>query len=35
EGYELVVLIPLGYPAQEGREPNRREISEFLHYDKF
>lgn len=35
EGYELAVLIPLGYPAQEGREPNRREISEFLHYDKF
>ncbi len=35
EGYELIVLIPLGYPAQEGREPNRREIRDFLHYDKF
>ena len=35
EEYEVVTLIPLGYPAQEGREPNRREISEFLHYDKF
>jgi len=35
EGYELVALIPVGYPAKEPAAPKRREISEFTHSDKF
>ena len=35
EGYELVSLIPLGFPAKSGVAPKRREISEFTHHDKF
>ncbi len=35
DGYELVVLVPLGYPAKEVKAPDRKEIKEFLHYDKF
>ena len=35
EGYESVALIPLGHPAKAGVAPKRREISEFVHYDKF
>ncbi len=35
EGYEVVTLIPLGYPSKESEAPPRREISEFVHYDSF
>jgi nitroreductase len=35
EGYELVALIPVGYPAKDSAAPKRREIGEFTHYDKF
>ena len=35
EGYELVSLIPVGYPGHESKAPKRREISDFTHYDKF
>ncbi|MFO7964155.1 MAG: nitroreductase family protein [Desulfobacterales bacterium] len=35
QGYELVVLIPLGYPAKDSPAPKRREISEFLHENSF
>jgi len=35
EGYEVVALVPLGYPAQEVSAPPRREIAEFVHYDTF
>ena len=35
EGYELVTMIPLGYPAKSGGAPKRKEISEFVHYDKW
>ena len=35
EGYELVSMIPLGYPAHESSAPKRRAISDFTHYDKF
>jgi nitroreductase len=35
EGYELVALIPVGYPAKESSPPRRRETSEFVHHDKF
>ena len=31
DGYELVTLIPLGYPAKVGSAPKRREINEFTH----
>jgi nitroreductase len=35
EGYEVVTLVPVGYPAQESGAPARREIGEFVHYDTF
>lgn len=35
DGYEVVTMIPVGYPAQEGEAPGRREIDEFLHHDTF
>ena len=35
QGYELAVLIPLGYPAKISSAPKRREISEFTHHDTF
>jgi len=34
-GYELVVLIPIGFPAKESPAPKRREIEEFVHEEKF
>lgn len=34
-GYEVVVLIPLGYPAKQSSAPKRREIEAFTHYDSF
>jgi nitroreductase len=33
--YEVVALIPLGFPAKESSPPKRREISEFTHREKF
>lgn len=35
EGYELLTLIPVGYPAKDSAAPKRREVSEFTHYEKF
>ena len=35
DGYEVVALIPVGYPAQKPSAPKRREISEFMRYDTF
>lgn len=35
QGYELVSLIPMGYPTKDSAGPKRREISEFTHYDRF
>lgn len=35
EGYELVALIPLGYPNKDPKAPERREVSEFTHEDHF
>lgn len=35
EGYELVALIPLGYPAKISSAPSRREIKEFTHQNTF
>jgi nitroreductase len=34
-GYDVVTLIPLGYPAKESSPPKRREIIEFTHQDTF
>ena len=35
EGYELVSLIPMGYPTKDSAGPKRKEISDFVHYDRF
>jgi len=35
DGYELVSLIPMGYPAKKPSAPKRREVREFLHIDRF
>jgi nitroreductase len=32
---EVVAMTPLGYPAAEGSAPKRKEISEFVFYDKY
>jgi nitroreductase len=34
-GYELVTLMPLGYPAKISSPPSRREIQEFTHLNTF
>ena len=34
-GYELVALIPIGYPAKESSAPKRREVTDFTHYDRW
>ncbi len=34
-GYELAVLIPLGYPAKETSAPKRREVGDFTHSNTF
>jgi nitroreductase len=33
--YELVTLIPLGFPAKEPSAPKRRETAEFVHRESF
>ena len=35
EGYEVVVLIPVGYPARVPAPPPRRELREFVHKERF
>jgi nitroreductase len=35
QGHELVVMIPLGFPAKISSAPNRREIAEFTHPETF
>jgi nitroreductase len=35
EGYEVVALIPIGYPAKDSSPTKRREIKEFMHTEKF
>lgn len=35
EGYEVVAMVPLGYPSERSSAPKRREISEFLHMERF
>lgn len=35
DGYELVSLIPLGYPEQQAPVTSRKKVSEFVHKDIF
>lgn len=35
EGYELAVLIPLGYPSKVPSAPKRKSLEEFTHTDTF
>lgn len=35
EGYEVVAMVPLGYPSAPSSAPKRREIAEFLHRERF
>ena len=35
EDMELVVLIPLGKPAHEPKAPPRKELSEFVHLERY
>ncbi len=35
EGYTVVAMIPVGYPAKEPKAPKRREFQEFLHRERF
>lgn len=35
EAVESVEIIPLGYPAHPGVKPNRKEKSQFIHYEKY
>ncbi|MBU1566828.1 MAG: nitroreductase family protein [Proteobacteria bacterium] len=34
-GLELVAIIALGYPDHDPPAPKRREVEEFVHYDRF
>lgn len=34
-GYEVVSMLPLGYPDQEPKPPARKEAAQFVHYDRF
>lgn len=34
-GYEIVSLLPLGYPAHSPSAPKRKEIRAFVHYGHF
>jgi len=35
DGYEVVAVVPVGYPAKDSPAPKRREIPEFTHHEKF
>jgi nitroreductase len=35
QNIELVAMTPLGYPAAEGGTPKRKEISEFIFYERY
>ena len=35
EGFELVALIPMGYPVKISKAPRRKEVDEFVHVDRF
>jgi len=35
EGFAVVEMMPLGYPAAEGRTPWRKELSETVFYESW
>ena len=35
EGFCVVAMTPLGFPAHEGRAPQRKELSEIVFYDRY
>ncbi len=35
KSYELATLICAGYPAQSPKPPKRKEVDEFIHYNRF
>lgn len=35
EGYEVVALLPMGYPDHTPSPPKRRELNDFIHYEEF
>jgi len=35
EGFAVVEMMPLGYPAAEGRTPRRKELSETVFYESW
>lgn len=35
EGVAVVEMTPLGYPAEGGREPSRKELSELVFYESY
>lgn len=35
ENHELMVLIPLGFPAHSSAAPGRRAVDEFVHWNRF
>lgn len=35
EGYELVTMIPMGYPAKKTSAPKRRDVNDFVHRESF
>jgi nitroreductase len=35
QNVEVVAITPLGYRAAEGVAPKRKDLSEFVHYEKY
>ncbi len=35
QSVEVVAMTPLGYPAAQGSAPKRKEVSEFVFYEKY
>jgi nitroreductase len=35
DSYDIVALIPIGYPAHAPSPPPRRPVAEFVHYRRF
>jgi len=34
-GVSVVALIPLGYPLEIPKAPRRKEIKDFIHFEKY
>lgn len=35
DGYELMALFPMGFPSKVPSAPKRKELVQFVHYDRF